>query len=348
MKCTTARMLRDALDAVFASKKFVCPRSARLALAWRIEALEDRQLLSALTSTTSAQTALVKPAHIVVVVEEDRAANAIGNVTQTPYSDMPYFNQLASTGLVYNNSHGINTTAQSGEMNYLALYSGSTQGVTDDSNHGIFTTPTLAGSLNAAGLTFSGYTESLPHSGDMTDNYAASPTNPAYDDLYIRAYNPMAQFSNVGTNISNAQVNQTFASFPTTASGFNTLPTVSFVIPNTLHNTHGSNDTDPYATDPSQYDFLRTDADTWLKQNLDAYVQWAKQNNSLLIVTDDEGDRANNFTTGFATIIAGSTNLFVPGVDATNVTEYNILRTIEDMYGLTKLGNTSTAADLDT
>ncbi|HWE02045.1 MAG TPA: Ig-like domain repeat protein [Tepidisphaeraceae bacterium] len=346
MKCNIiARKPRNRLNTSTSIRRSKRSGAVVRAAAW-VDTLEDRQLLSAAMPAT--QAALVQPAHIVVVVEEDRAANAIGNVAQAPYSDMPYFNQLASTGLVYNNSHGLNTTGQDGQMNYLALYSGSTQGVTDDMNNGIFDTPTLASSLSGANLSFGGYAESLPYAGDMNDNYAANPANPADDDLYTRAYNPMAQFDDAGAGVTNAQVNQPFSSFPTTASGFAALPTVSFVIPNTLHNTHGSNDTDPYATDPSAYDLLRQNADTWLQQNLDAYVQWAKQNNSLLIVTDDEGDRANNFNAGFATIVNGSSNLFVPGVDTTNVTPYSILGAIEDMYGLPKLGNTATAPDLDT
>ena len=101
------------------------------------------------SSTPATQAPIVKPSHIVIVVEEDRAANAIGDTT-----NMPYFNQLASSGLVFNNSHGLNTTAQNGEMNYLALYSGSTQGVTDDADHGVFTTPNLAQSLANNGMSF--------------------------------------------------------------------------------------------------------------------------------------------------------------------------------------------------
>ena len=304
-----------------------------------VETLEARQMLS----TTSAGGPIVTPSHVVIVVEEDRAANAIGDTT-----NMPYFNQLASTGLVYSNSHGLNTSSQEGEMSYLGLFSGSTQGVTDDSYHGPFSGPNLAQSLNNAGLSFAGYSESMPYAGDTTDNYAASPTNPAYDDLYMRAYNPMSQFSNEGTGKTNAQVNLTFASFPTTAAGYASLPTVSFVIPDTLHNTHGSNDTNPYATDPGSYNLLRQDADTWLKTNMDGYLQWAKQNNSLLIVTDDEGDRAHVFANGFATIINGDPRLFDAGTDTKSVTPYNLLRTIEDMYGVVPLGSSATAADYDT
>jgi hypothetical protein len=319
-------------------------RACRRAVRAIFEPLEKRELLSGTTSTGGP---LVTPAHIVVVIEEDRFANAIGDTT-----NMPYVNQIASTGLVYSNSHGLNNTSQEGEMNYLALYSGSTQGVTDNGFHGPFSGGNLAQLLNNAGLSFSGYAEGMPHSGDTTDALAAEPGNAAYDDLYVRSYNPMAQFSNVGTGVTNAQVNQTFASFPTTAAGYAALPTVSFVIPDTLDNTHGSNDTTPYATDPGEYNFLRQNADTWLKNNINGYLQWAKANNSLLIITGDEGDRAHGFsslaTNNLTTIINGSSNLFVAGTNTASITPYNLLRTIEDMYGLAPLGSSASASDLTT
>src|SRR3569623_443071 len=89
-------------------------RAVRRAAARAVEPLESRLLFSVVT-----------PTHIVVVIEEDRFANAIGDTV-----NMPYVNQVASTGLVYSNTHGLNTTSQEGQMDYLALYSGSTQGVT--------------------------------------------------------------------------------------------------------------------------------------------------------------------------------------------------------------------------
>jgi hypothetical protein len=329
------RSLRGQSSSRRGNRKFAAVRRAAARAASQfIESLEQRQLLS-----------IVAPSHIVVVVEEDRGANAIGDTT-----NMPYFNQLASMGLVYSNSHGLNTTSQEGEMNYLALFSGSTQGETSNGFNGPYAGGNLAQSLNNKGMSFTGYAEAMPHNGDTTDAYAASPTNPAYDDLYVGAYNPMAQFSNVGTGKTNAQVNQTFAGFPTTAAGYAALPTVSYIIPDTAHNTHGSNDSAPYATDPNNYNFFRQSADTWLKNNLSAYVQWAQQNNSILIITGDEGDRSHGFTSlatnKVSTIIVGATGLVVPGTDPTSINPYNLLRTIEDMYGLSALGQTSTATDL--
>ena len=60
------------------------------------------------------------------------------------------------------------------------------------------------------------------------------------------------------TGKTNADVNKRFAEFPT---NFASLPNVSLVVPNNLHNAHGSNESPPYATDPSSYVPLRQAAD---------------------------------------------------------------------------------------
>src|SRR6266403_236761 len=68
-------------------------------------------------------------------------------------------------------------------------------------------------------------------------------------------------------------VEQDFSTFP--SSNFSSLPTVSFVIPNLIDDMH---------------DGTIQQGDSWLQRNLDSYAQWAKANNSLLIVQWDEGD----------------------------------------------------------
>jgi len=330
------------VDRVSGSRARRLRRASSGAVRALFESLEDRQLLSG---------TLVRPDHIVVVIEEDRASDAIGDVAH-----MPYFNQLAASGLVYTNSHGV---AHPSLPDYLALYSGSTQGITDNGNNHTFTGTNLAKVLNSTlvgpgqYLSFGGFAESLPRDGDTTTRIAGDPNDPsAPPDLYMRNYNPMAQFTDVGSRggvaLTNAQVNKTFASFPTTAAGFDALPTVSFVIPNSLHNTHGSNEQAPYATDPSEYNFLRSNADTWLKATMDAYLQWAKSHNSLLIITTDEEETDSSPTEGITTIVNGDARLVVPGTNDTLVNHFNLLRTIEDMYGLTPLGSTATAAPLTT
>lgn len=294
---------------------------------------------------------IVRPDHIVIVIDEDRACNALGDLV-----DMPFYNEVAATGLVYTDSHGV---AHPASPNYLALYSGSMQGITDNGNNHTFSGPNLASLFNSTQiapgqyLSFGGFAESLPHDGDMTTRIAGEPNDPSNQpDLYMRNYNPMAEFTNVGTRngvaLTNAQVNKTFASFPTTAAGYAALPTVSFVIPNTLHNTHGSNEQDPYATDPAAYDFLRSNSDTWQRDHLGGYLQWAKDNNSLLIITGSEEETDSHPATTITTIVNGDPDLFVAGKNNTKVNHFNLVRTIEDMYGLAPLGDSATAARFDT
>jgi len=61
---------------------------------------------------------------------------------------------------------------------------------------------------------------------------------------------------------------------------------------------------------------------------------WAQANNSLLIVTWDEDD--NSSGNRIATIIYGAQ--VKPGRYAEPVSHYNVLSTIEEMYGLPKTG----------
>jgi hypothetical protein len=298
-----------------------------------------------LTQNTTALNSLVRPDHIVVVILEDRAANALGD------PNLPYINQLANGGLLYTSFQSLNSSSQLGEMNYLGLYSGSTQGVTDDGLGYSFSGPNLGKSFNSTpGLSLAGYTESLPSDGSQVQQ-AAQAGGFNIPDLYTRDYNPFAMFTDAGTGKVNADVNKTFNSFSALATAPNTyanLSTVSFVIPNNLDNTHGSNDANPYGTDPGQYDYLRHTADNWLQQNLDGYVQWAKTHNSLLILTGDEGDRAHTFANGVTTIITGDSRLVVPGRDTNTFNHYSTLRTIEDMYGIAPLGNSAAVPHFDT
>jgi hypothetical protein len=80
-------------------------------------------------------------------------------------------------------------------------------------------------------------------------------------------------------------------------------------------------------------------ADSWLQMHLMAYATWAKNNNSPLIVEwDEEQGTTNNH---IATIVVGA--MVKPGKYGETINHYNILLTIEDMYGLTHLGGSAGA-----
>src|SRR4029079_4147812 len=88
------------------------------------------------------------PNKVVIVVEENRAFGQIIN-----NSSAPYLNFLAQHGASFTDSHGVTHPSQ---PNYIALFSGSTHGVTDDSTppHSLFDDPNLGSKLLAAGNTF--------------------------------------------------------------------------------------------------------------------------------------------------------------------------------------------------
>jgi acid phosphatase len=152
-------------------------------------------------------------------------------------------------------------------------------------------------------------------------------------------------------------------SFP---SNYELLPTVSFVIPNQVNDMHDG-------TDPERI----YKADAWLKDNLDGYVQWAQSHNSLLVITFDEGQVKKGqvkkgglinliisfFQDGFNRIISffqdeneggsrASKHIFTafvgemvkPGSYEQKIDHYSVLRTVEEMYGLSYSG--SSAASL--
>jgi hypothetical protein len=82
--------------------------------------------------------------------------------------------------------------------------------------------------------------------------------------------------------------------------------------------------------------------DTWLQNNINAYAQWAKTHNSLLIVTWDEDDGSQN--NQVATIFYGQ--MVQPGQYGEQINHFNVLRTIEDMYGVTPSGQSANVSPI--
>jgi hypothetical protein len=221
-------------------------------------------------------------------------------------SQAPFIASLAASGAVFTQSFAVTHPSQ---PNYLALFSGSTQGITDDSCPHIFATPNLASELAAAKYSFAGYSEGLPAPG-FTGCSSGS---------YARKHNPWVNFSNVP-----ASVNLPFSAFP---GNYASLPTVSFVIPDLEHDMH---------------DGTIGQADQWLSGHLGGYAAWAPAHRSLLIVTADEDDySADNQV---ATVVVGA---FVrPGRYSERIDHYRVLRTLTDAYHLAPLGHASAITDI--
>jgi acid phosphatase len=218
----------------------------------------------------------------------------------------PYINALAQRSALFTNSHAVTHPS---EPNYLALFSGSTQGVTDDSCPHTFTGPDLASQLAAAHRTFAGYAESLPAGGAAVCSAGE----------YARKHVPWADFANVP-----ASATRPMPAFPTKPAGYARLPTLSLVIPNLCDDMHDC----PVGT-----------GDGWLQRHLGGYANWAMTHHSLLIVTWDENDGSPG--NQIATIFAGQQ--VRPGRYAEPISHYGVLRTLEYLYRLPPLGAAATA-----
>jgi len=246
-------------------------------------------------SSASARVAQVpKPRHIVVVVLENHPYNAIIGNPQAPY-----LNSLARSGALFTASYAVTHPS---EPNYLALFSGSTHGVTSDQCPTTLHAPNLAADLLAAGQSFAGYSEGLPGAGSQV----------CQQGDYARKHAPWTDFAGLP-----ATVNLPFTRFA--ARGYQALPTVSFVIPNLRHDMH---------------DCSVATGDAWLSAHISGYAKWAMTHNSLLIVTFDEDDSSH--ANHIVTIFTGEQ--VIPGRYGTPVNHYNVLRTIEQADGLPHRG----------
>jgi phosphatidylinositol-3-phosphatase len=179
-----------------------------------------------------------------------------------------------------------------------------------------FAAPNLATALDAAHQSFIGYVEiGSPHE-----------------------HNPWDSFNNAGT------VERNLSELP---NNFAQWPMVAFIIPNLDHDVHGEpGNWRRWRTWPTWVErHLRAvipglncglderlvrDGDSWLKDHLGAYVEWAKAHNSVLIVTfDEDDDHAGNH---IPTIIFGA-NVRADRY-AERITHYNVFSTLLAMYNL--------------
>jgi phosphatidylinositol-3-phosphatase len=238
--------------------------------------------------------------HIVIVIEENQDAAAV--------TGSPYFALLASEGTSLAHMYGV---AHPSQPNYIALFSGSLNGVNDNNLHDI-SAPNLATALAIKGLTFTSFAEGLPSTGFRGWT----------SGRYVRRHNPAPSF----TNVPDAD-NVPFSTFP---SDYAKLPTVAFVVPN---------------LDNDMHDGMVAAGDAWLRVNLDGYVQWARTHNSLFIVTFDECAPLNPVaSTPIATVLVGD------GVPAGSfdgqANLYSLLQLFLGTHGLSALGEDGRAPSL--
>jgi hypothetical protein len=226
-------------------------------------------------------------------------------------SDAPYINQLAA-------QHGLatNFVAESHPSlpNYIAMTSGSTQGISDDGDPSAhpLDVPSLFSLLPGGGSR--SLLESMPSNCYRSD-----------DGDYVIHHNPQAYYVNLGGDCGTYNV--PLGDPPDLSARF------TFVTPNLIHDMH---------------DGTVADGDTWLSTFTPKVLSSAEYaaGRTAVFITWDEDDlfSANHVAT---LVIAPSV---APGtrVDA-KLDHYAMLRATQEMLGVTPLlGSAATAADLRT
>ena len=322
-------------------------------------------LLLFLIGPPTAPAAAWTPDHAVIVIEENLSYRNL-------VPELTYLTRLMHENANFTNSHGVDHPSQ---PNYLALFSGSEQGTgsrrnPDGSNAFVgghtlvgtdnpiagtpVTTPNLAASLMRTGRSFAGYSEDLPQQG-FTGTTHVGPRGSGID--YQRKHNPWVNWQAasggaIGPNQLPSSVNRPFSEFPNDAAGFAKLPTLSIVVPNEIHDAHGT-DAAPPGTNWGKA------MDDWLRQHIEPYRQWAMMHNSLLIITWDEDEDdyipvkdatgklvAKQYLNLIPTIMAGER--VIPGTYNERIDHYAVMRTIEDFYHLAPLTEADAKASIIT
>jgi len=240
--------------------------------------------------------------HVVLIVFENHEVDdVLGS------SDAPTFNRLGSQYATISNYTAV---AHPSLPNYLALVSGSTQGIDSDCTDCIVAGRSLADTLAASRKTWKTYAEGLPRTGFTG----------ASSGRYAKKHNPFVYFRR---NLTPARLQRVvpLSRFLPDVRG-RRLPTFSLVIPDLCHDMH---------------DCSVSTGDTWLASFLKPLLRGSVLKRSAVFVVFDEGTSDVGGGGRIAALALGP--LVRPHSKSTGATNhYGLLRTIESGLRLPLLG----------
>lgn len=235
------------------------------------------------------------PRHVFLIVMENKSADEAlsGQFTAS----------LAAKYGVARNYHAVSHPSV---PNYLALTSGSTWGLHDDSYH-VLAKQDLGTQLTKAGVPWRAYMEGLGDAGCLDSPVPYDP-----------GHNPFAYYG--GACPANVVPFTAFAG----DLGANT-PRFSWITPDMCHDTHNC----PVAT-----------GDEWLRQTVGEITSSAawKSNGVLFITWDEDDGSASNQV---LTLVVSPAHAHVQSDQAYD--HYSMLATIEDLMGVGRLGQAAGA-----
>lgn len=244
---------------------------------------------------------------VVVVVFENRSFDEVIGEPSAPT-----FNRLAQRYALLGRSFGVTHPSL---PNYLALVSGSTQGLTDTCRDCAFAGASLADTIEESGRTWKTYAEGLPAPG-----FAGSSSG-----RYVKRHNPFLYFTRVLSQPRRVARVVPLERLATDLAR-RRLPDFSLVIPDLCNDMH---------------DCSVQRGDTWLDAFLAPLLGNPQLSGGAIFVTFDESFEDDATGGGrIATLVLGP-KVRPHARSRTHYTHYSLLRTIEDAWQLPHLGNSA-------
>ena len=248
-----------------------------------------------------------------IVMENEESTGIMGN------NAAAYINTLAT-------GHGLATqyfaVSHPSLPNYLALTAGSTFGIASDCTGCYVNATNIADQVESSGRSWKGYLESMPSSCYVGDAYP-----------YMQKHNPFIYYNDVRTNPARCAEHVVPFTQLSTDLVNGTVPNLAWITPNMCNDMH---------------DCSIATGDAWLANVVPGILaSSAFQNGGVLFITWDEGESSagccGNAAGGqVATLVIAPNG--VAGLRSTIAeTHYSLLRTIEDAWGLSALGQAASA-----
>jgi hypothetical protein len=254
-----------------------------------------------------ARSAPAAHSHVVVVVMENKEE---GRVLGT--RDAPFLGRLADRGGVAARSYGVRHPSL---PNYVALVSGSTQGITDDCTDCTANAPNIADQLERRHGTWGAYLEGLPRTC----------ARPAFAGRYAKKHDPFAYDGAIAASPTRCRRRMPLSRLAGDIRR-DRLPDFAFVAPNLCNDTH---------------DCGVAAGDRFLARIVPG-VESALGPHGFLVITYDEGASDRGCCGGsrggrIATVVVGPD--VRPGARMTRpIDHYGVLGSIEDALGVPRLG----------
>jgi hypothetical protein len=241
-------------------------------------------LLGGSVSAANSRSTLKNFQHVYVIMMENTGYDSlIGN------PNAPWINAAAAHDGLATNAYGVTHPSQ---PNYIALTSGSTNGVAND-NDTTIDVPNIVDQLEAGGKTWRDYQQSLSLCATKLDHACGN-------QLYERKHNPFVSYLDVQTNPAR-MANVVDLSEMATDLASGDAPDFAFIAPDQCHDMHGRGGGGP--SDPcdfSQVQSLIATGDAFLSSTVGMITSSsAWTGNSLIVITWDESDFTNSGPFGF-------------------------------------------------